>query len=314
MQENKKTPQDKATPKKQKEEKKDEIPKRTAPKEKALVPNDEDFLNYTPPSKEFVENISSPFYAYFTPKFLGLDNIDNTRPHFFVGYHTLLSITDILYITELFLRKDIMLRSLADSFHFQVPGWGQFWQRLGIVKASRENCTKLMEAGENVLVFPGGAREAFKRKNEQYKVNWQNRSGFARMAIEHNYPIIPLASIGWEDAVDIVYDAEDFMSTWLGQFLKYTGLAKYIRDGEELPPLVKGIGWTLLPRPERLYLSFGEPIEVSEFAGRADDKTAQMAVRERVERSIKKQMDELLKFRTSDMENMGWLRRWFMKG
>lgn len=142
MQENKKTPQDKATPKKQKEEKKDEIPKRTAPKEKALVPNDEDFLNYTPPSKEFVENISSPFYAYFTPKFLGLDNIDNTRPHFFVGYHTLLSITDILYITELFLRKDIMLRSLADSFHFQVPGWGQFWQRLGIVKASRENCTK----------------------------------------------------------------------------------------------------------------------------------------------------------------------------
>lgn len=271
-----------------------------------------DFLNFTPPSREFVENISSPFYAYFTPKFLGLENVDNTRPHFFVGYHTLLSMTDIFYVTELFLQKGIMLRSLADSFHFHVPGWGQFWQRLGIVKASRENCAKLMEAGENVLVFPGGAREAFKRKNEQYKVNWQNRSGFARMAIEHNYPIIPLASVGWEDAVDILYDADDIMNTWVGRLLKYTGIAKYIRDGEELPPIVKGMGWTLLPRPERLYVSFGESIDISEFAGRAEDKAAQMAVREKVERSVKKQMDQLLKFRASDMENMGWLRRWFL--
>lgn len=272
-----------------------------------------DFLNFEPPTKEFVANISSPFYSYFTPKFLGLDNIDNSRPHFFVGYHTLLSITDIFYITELFLKKDIMLRSLGDSFHFQVPGWSQFWQKMGVVKASRENCATLMQAQENVLVFPGGAREAFKRKNEQYKVNWQNRSGFARMAIEHNYPIIPLASVGWEDAVDIIYDADDIMNTWVGRLLKYTGITKYIRDGEELPPIVKGMGWTLLPRPEPLYLSFGEPIEVSEFAGRADDKTAQMAVREKVERSVKKQMDALLKYRADDIENMGWLRKWLLK-
>ncbi|EAY30331.1 lysophospholipid acyltransferase family protein [Microscilla marina] len=272
-----------------------------------------DFLNFQPPSKEFVANISAPFYSYFTPRFLGLDNIDNSRPYFFVGYHTLLSITDIFYVTELLLKKDIMLRSLADSFHFKVPGWNQFWEKMGMVKASRENCSALMTAGESVLVFPGGAREAFKRKNEQYKVNWQNRSGFAHMAIEHNYPIIPLASVGLEDAMDILYDADDMMNTWLGRFLKYTGIAKYIRDGEELPPIVKGLGWTLLPRPERLYLSFGEPIDVSEFAGKADDKAAQMAVREKVERSVKKQMDTLLKYRANDVENMGWLRRWLLK-
>jgi hypothetical protein len=73
------------------------------------------------------------------------------------------------------------------------------------------------------------------------------------------------------------------------------------------------MGWTLLPRPEPLYLSFGEPIDVSEFAGRADDKTAQMAVREKVERSVKKQMDALLKYRADDIENMGWLRKWLLK-
>ncbi|WP_299457126.1 lysophospholipid acyltransferase family protein [uncultured Microscilla sp.] len=272
-----------------------------------------DFSSFQPPSKEFVANISAPFYSYFTPRFLGLDNIDNSRPYFFVGYHTLLSITDIFYVTELLLKRDIMLRPLADSFHFKVPGWHQFWEKMGMVKASRENCSALMTAGENVLVFPGGAREAFKRKNEQYKVNWQNRSGFAYMAIEHNYPIIPLASVGLEDAMDILYDADDMMNTWLGRFLRYTGIAKYIRDGEELPPIVKGLGWTLLPRPERLYLSFGEPIDVSEFAGKADDKAAQMAVREKVERSVKKQIDTLLKYRANDVENMGWLRRWFLK-
>jgi hypothetical protein len=38
-----------------------------------------------------------------------------------------------------------------------------------------------------------------------------------------------------------------------------------------------------------------------------------MAVREKVERSVKKQMDALLKYRADDIENMGWLRKWLLK-
>jgi hypothetical protein len=48
-----------------------------------------------------------------------------------------------------------------------------------------------------VLVFPGGGREVTKRKGEAHKVIWKERTGFARMAIEHGYieraPAVDLA-------------------------------------------------------------------------------------------------------------------------
>ncbi len=43
-----------------------------------------------------------------------------------------------------------------------------------------------MRRGELVMVFPGGAREVNKRKNERYKLV-ENRLGFARLAIQHGY-------------------------------------------------------------------------------------------------------------------------------
>jgi 1-acyl-sn-glycerol-3-phosphate acyltransferase len=55
-----------------------------------------------------------------------------------------------------------------------------------------------MRRGELVTVFPGGGREVNKRKNEQYKLVWKNRLGFARLAIQHGYPIVPFASVGAE--------------------------------------------------------------------------------------------------------------------
>ena len=50
-----------------------------------------------------------------------------------------------------------------------------------------------------MLVFPGSGREVTKRKGEAYKVIWKERTGFARMAIEHGYPITPFASVGPEE-------------------------------------------------------------------------------------------------------------------
>ncbi len=58
------------------------------------------------------------------------------------------------------------------------------------------------------MVFPGGGREVNKRKNERYKLVWKNRLGFARLAIQHAYPIVPFASVGAEHGIDIVLDTD----------------------------------------------------------------------------------------------------------
>ena len=64
-----------------------------------------------------------------------------------------------------------------------------------------------MKAGENILLFPGGAREVAKRKGEAYQLVWKKRLGFVRLAVEHSYRILPFASVGQEDAFSIILDA-----------------------------------------------------------------------------------------------------------
>lgn len=95
-----------------------------------------------------------------------------------------------------------------------------------------------MRRGELVMVFPGGAREVNKRKNERYKLVWKNRLGFARLAIQHGYPIVPFASVGAEHGIDIVLDNESPLLAPV-QFL-----AEKLLGTKDGPALVRGVGLT----------------------------------------------------------------------
>ena len=52
-----------------------------------------------------------------------------------------------------------------------------------------------------MLLYPGGAREAFKRKGEKYKLFWPKRQEFVRMASRFGATIIPFAAVSptWGD-------------------------------------------------------------------------------------------------------------------
>lgn len=56
-----------------------------------------------------------------------------------------------------------------------------FMTEWGAVPVSGRNFFKLMQQGEAVLLFPGGAREAYKRRGEQYELFWPEKSEFVRM-------------------------------------------------------------------------------------------------------------------------------------
>ena len=131
-------------------------------------------------------------------------------------------------------RSGIIVRSLGDHLHFQVPLWRDLLTRFGTVDGTRENCEALMRAGEPILVFPGGAREVFKHKGEQYHLIWKNRTGFAALAIAHGYPIVPFAAVGAEDCYDILVDSDDPAE----RARTPPGVA-YPR-ADELPPVVNG--------------------------------------------------------------------------
>lgn len=252
----------------------------------------------------------APLKLWFSPRMYGAEHVRPDRPCLLVGNHTIYGVFDFPLILEaLYRERGVLIRSLADKYHFALPYWRDWIAQFGIVEGSRHNCAALMEAGEHVLVYPGGAREVCKRHGEQYALTWKQRTGFAYMAIEHGYDIVPFASVGPDNAFSIVADAEDILSSPAGTVLRATGLAQgLLRNGEFLPPICRGIGLTAIPRPEPFYFSFGKPIRTARLRGQQRDVDTLWKLRGRVESAITREIEKLLLIRERDTDQ-GLLRK-----
>ena len=247
---------------------------------------------------------------YFAPEYLHMDRAAVARPTLFVGNHSVFGVLDVLLFADgLYRERGIGLRLLADRNHFKFPVWRDLVELQGAVLGSRANCAALMRCGEHMLVFPGGAREVFKHKGEAYQLIWKERYGFVRLAIEHGYTITPYATVGAEEAFDVLLDSSDYMKTPLGRALKASGLAdRYLRGGDEFPPVVRGLGLTVIPRPEKLYFSIGKPMDMTRYRGQSDDPAVLRRVRARVSRALNQLIAELRERRAHDA-GLGPLRR-----
>lgn len=273
-------------------------------------------LTFKPASKTFIRAFMAPFKFYFSPQFYGLDELDVSKPAMYVSNHTILGILDgFPFGSEIYLRKGIMLRALADSAHFKVPVWRDVLsQNFGVVEASRKNCGILMKQKESLIVYPGGAREICKKRGEEYILKWADRKGFVRMAMEYGYDIIPVAAVGAEEAFTIIKDADDILSSPFGKFLKFIGVAEhYFKNGELMPPVVRGIGDTIIPRPAKLYFSFGRRISTAKLKAKFEDPETQELVKQKVEDSLHKQFQELFEIRDHDTDRSKWRRLLNMK-
>jgi hypothetical protein len=96
------------------------------------------------------------------------------------------------------------------------------------------------------------------------------------------------------------------MRTRLGRYLKDSGIAdRLLRGGEELPPVIRGIGWTPIPRPEKMYFVMGRPIDTRPHRGRHDDPQTLRRVRERVARQLRALIREGREYRQRTMVDTG---------
>lgn len=234
----------------------------------------------------------APLRRLIKPKFYGIEQVPE-RGALMVGNHTLYGILDILLLYAELCERQIVPRALADHAHFRVPGVRQLMGASGAVPGTRANTRELMRRGDLIMVFPGGGREVTKRKGEQYQLVWKNRLGFAMMAIENGYPIVPFASVGTEHSMDILMDADNPLMAPI------RALFKAVLGTPDTPPLVRGIGPTPIPRPERLYYWFGKPIPTDSYGGVADEANARK-VRSRTAKAVEAGIEFLLAEREQD--------------
>lgn len=111
-----------------------------------------------------------------------------------------------------------------------LPGLPRVKELVGIIGVDEAACVSVLERGEQLLVTPGGMREA-QPSREFYRLRWEGRYGFVRLALRTGAPIVPLAVVGGAEA--------------------FPGFR-----------LKKLSFWSPLPLPARLRVALGEPIPV----------------------------------------------------
>jgi 1-acyl-sn-glycerol-3-phosphate acyltransferase len=235
----------------------------------------------------------APWRWLTAPRFYGLENVPTDRPALLVGNHTVMGLLDVpLMLLGLDEHRGLRVRPLGDHVHFTIPWWRDLLRLFGTIEGTPEACRALMRARESVLVFPGGGREVFKRKGEKYRLLWGDRIGFVRLAIEHGYPMVPFAAVGAEECYDILVDA--------GDLLRFVPPLRWLPRTDEIPPLVRGLGLSVLPRPERFYFYFGQPIETAHLSGLETNPRVCVAVRDQARAAIEAGIAFLLSERERD--------------
>jgi 1-acyl-sn-glycerol-3-phosphate acyltransferase len=120
-----------------------------------------------------------------------------------VGNHTLFGM-DALPLTALVIESiDRVPRFLGERNLWRVPGLGQVLTAVGAIPGTPEDAVELLRAGEIVFVYPGGVNDSFKPSSDAYQLQWENRSGFAKVAISAQVPIVPIAATGIDELYEV---------------------------------------------------------------------------------------------------------------
>ncbi len=237
-----------------------------------------------------------PAIDVYRPYVDGLEKLPADGRFLLVGNHTQQAQAEILLIPHYVRRvTGTRVRPLADRRFGEAKGLGRdLIAAYGGVVGAPETARELMRHNETILVFPGGGREIAKFKGEEYRLNWHGRSGFARLAVENNYPIVPVGLVGGDD----VYKSLVTRDSRLGR-LSQAISKRFSGNADMAMPIVRGIGPTLIPRPQRMYLRFGDPIETTKRA-RVSADTWVTTVRDNTQHEVEAILRDLLALRSQD--------------
>ena len=244
----------------------------------------------------------------FNPMVLGAENIPD-RPCLFVGNHSLFAL-DGWVLGPLFMKElNRFPRGMGDKFLFTNPRIADLVLKNGAVMGHPEVCSAMMKARQDLLVFPGGAAEAVKPASEMYELQWKERYGFVKLAAKHGYTIMPFGLVGPDEFYGRLIEGQDLPDSALGQLLKRLGLLTDDFRSDILPPVPLGLLGTLIPKPQRCYLGFGEPINLAKYKGKTLTKKRQQIIRGEVAEQIETQLTELLFAREQHKGQDSLLRR-----
>jgi 1-acyl-sn-glycerol-3-phosphate acyltransferase len=193
---------------------------------------------------------------YFRAEVRGLDNVPKSGPSLLVGNHsggTYIADT-FIFATEFYSHfgPERRFHQLAHDIAARLPGTGL--SRWGTVAASHENAHKAFDRGAPVLVYPGGDWETFRPTWHSDRIEFGNRKGFIKLALERGVPIVPVVAIGGQETALFATRGE--------RVAEATGWAKLTRIKVLPIAFAPPFGVTVLDLPGRVPLPAKITVEV----------------------------------------------------
>ena len=245
---------------------------------------------------------------FFKPRVLNAERLPD-KPCLFIGNHSLFAVDGIVLLPVMQRDYGRFLRPLGDKFLFASDRTAKYIMSRGGTMGHPDVCHALMENGQDMLVFPGGAHEAVKSASEMYKLQWKERYGFIKLAAAHGYTIMPFGMVGPDEFYSHLIEGQDLPDSRVGWLLKRLGVLDENTRPDLMPPVPRGALGTLIPKPQACYIGFGEPVDLSAYEGKKLTKAQLKKLRGQVAQEIEEQLAELLLVREQNRKSDGLLRR-----
>jgi 1-acyl-sn-glycerol-3-phosphate acyltransferase len=209
--------------------------------------------------------------AWFRPEVRGLERIPPSGPVLLVANHSGGNITpDTFVFAAAFSRHfgpDRAFYQLAHDLVLKTP-WRVPLRRFGTVAAHPQIARAALAAGAAVLVYPGGDWEVHRPIWERNRVEFHDRHGFARLALESGAPIVPVVAAGGQETALFLSRGD--------RLARALHLHRLLRS--DVVPISLALPWGLdigdllghVPLPAKITIAVLDPIEQPAELGDAD--------------------------------------------
>ncbi len=187
-------------------------------------------------------SVLRPFFEkYFRVETFGLENIPATGRVLLIANHSgQLPIDGCLVAYAVANNKYAprAVRIMVERWIPTLPFVGNVFNEMGAVIGDPENCAKMLQREEAIVVFPEGVRGSGKTWDKRYKLQ-RFGLGFMHLAITEQTPIIPIGIVGCEETMPTPFHIKSISKLFGMPYFPVT---------------------TPVPFPAKVRLYFGEPI------------------------------------------------------
>ena len=186
------------------------------------------------------------------------------------------------------------LHGTAHDALMATPVVGSFFRKMGVLPAHADSISAALAAGQDVALWPGGERDSLRPWTQRDKAVLAGRTGFIRLAIRSQVPIVPIATVGGPDSMPVIASGRR-----LARALQLDRIARL-----KMFPIALQFPWGLspamlpeFPLPTKIRTAFQAPIELDPDPERAQDDDYIDAKYDEVLERIQTGMDALARRR-----------------